>query len=420
MKSRRLHGFAWVMFLGISAGPSLAADSTRGVAQDTQYSSEQMSLESARYLFDIEGDTNAAQNLVDRLQQSEHEEIRTQAHYLQGRFLEEQGHAKAAVLAYSEALKSKGLSASEKLRRLVTRLLALNPAILQPLQPAGKASGPPARIFPTVEGNATRYVLVEDAENSEEKPSRLSWQDAEGMLHPLSAGLAPGEEVLDATPEALVTLPRGKQEVLLRKAPSFTASPISEKFAVEEATLFSSDPDELLLVGPQGLRLIRRGQTVYSHSLPGPGCSYRPSSPRSRQGILFCPTEGVYRADFSRRVLSPLTLGGDPPSDATLFGDYLALRYADHVEIRRGPAFDAFLWGFPANMQDPLTLSREHAFLVGGEGQLRAFDLRTGQLDWQRNDDISEVVSSGNELFALTHDETCLAMDEKGRTLFYV
>ena len=106
------------------------------------------------------------------------------------------------------------------------------------------------------------------------------------------------------------------------------------------------------------------------------------------------------------------------PSEATLSGDYLAVRYVDHIEIRRGPSFDAFLWGFPSGMQDQLTLGREHAFLIGAEGQLRAFDLRTGQLDWQRDEDISEVHPSGREVFALTHDQTCIALDEKGRTLF--
>lgn len=238
------------------------------------------------------------------------------------------------------------------------------------------------------------------------------------MLHAMNVTLNSGEEVLDATSEAVLTLARSKAQVLLHKSPAFSASSLSEKFLAEEGMIFSGESEEFLLIGAQSLRLMRHGQTVFSHSLPGPGCSYRPSAPRSRQGIVFCPDHGIFRADFSRRSMSPLLLGGDIPSEVTLSGDYLAIRYVDHIEIRRGPSFDAFLWGFPSGMQDQLSLGRGHAFLVGGEGQLRAFDLRTGQLDWQRDEDIAEVHPSGREVFALTHDQTCLALDEKGQTLF--
>jgi len=404
----------------ILASALLAAGAMRANAETehgSDHFSEQMSLESARYLNDIEGDSATAHALLEKLQNSQFEEIRTQAHYLRGRFLEQENHGEEAVKAYTKALNGQGLSGPEK-RGLITRLMQLNPVAIQPMLSAGKTKGLPAKVFSSAEGTTTRYVLVEDTENAETHPPRLTWQDPEGMLHPINVALAQGEEVLDATPEAVLGLLRNKQQIVLRKGPTFSPSILPEKFTAEEGVLFSGEAEEFLVIGTQGLRLARRGQTVFSHSLPGPGCSYRPSSPRSRQGVVFCPGHGVYRADFSHRSFSPLSLGGGIPTEVMLDGDYLALRYADRFEIRRGPTFDSFLWGLPCGPQDQLTLGREHAFLVVGDGLLRALDLRTGQLDWQRDEDIAEVLPTGGEVFALTHGQTCLALDEKGQLLF--
>jgi outer membrane protein assembly factor BamB len=164
---------------------------------------------------------------------------------------------------------------------------------------------------------------------------------------------------------------------------------------------------------------MRGAQVLFSQALPGPGCGWRPSAPRARQGVLFCPDRGLFRADFGgRRAVTALPLGGEIPADAILSGEYLALRYADHVEIRRGPAFDAFLWSFPAGLQDPIALGRGHAFLAAAEGPLRAFVLRTGQLDWQREDAAAALRFHDGELFVLTHARTLLAVDERGRPLY--
>ena len=384
------------------------------VVRDARYAEEQHSLENARYLFEIEGDNTAAYAILDRLKDSRNEEIRTQGLYLRGFFLEDQGKTSEAIRLYTGALGSDGLSPPQK-QRLIARLMELNPEAIKPFREAGKTKGLPARVFETSTTNGTVYVLAQAGDG--DSPVRLSVQDNQGMLRPLKATLSGDEEILDATPDRLLTRSTSRQKIFLRRAPNFSPVVAEEKFQALDGFLFSGESGEFLLIGERGVRLKRGGQTLFSHPLPSAGCVYHPSAPRSRQGVLFCPGQGLYRADFARRSLTPLPLSGDAPSDAILSGEYLAIRYADHMEIRRGPTFDNVLWGYPSGLQDPLVLGRGHAFLATG-GTVRAFSLRTGQLDWQREEGASALRADGGELFILTHARTCLAIDEKGRLLF--
>src|SRR5690606_6284452 len=188
---------------------------------------------------------------------------------------------------------------------------------------------------------------------------RLLRQDAQGLLRPLAVVLGPDEDVLDAAPDRVLTRVAARQRVILRRAPAFAPEVVLERFAADEGALFAGNAGsagEFVVLGGQGVRAPRAGQVFHEQALPGPGCSWHPAAPRARQGVVFCPGQGVYRADFARRTFAPIPLGGEPPADVQLAGEYLALRHADHVEIRRGPAFDAFLWGYPSGLQDPVAL----------------------------------------------------------------
>ena len=405
--------FAVVAFLLLCPGAAYSA------ARDARYPEEQRSLENARYLFEIEGDNAGAYAILDRLKSSRNEEIRTQGLYLRGFFLEEQGKTTEAVRLYTGALGSDGLPQAQK-QRLIARLLVLNPEAIKPFRDAGKTLGMPARIFESASTSGPVYVLEEaDGNDGAARQARLKIQDNQGLLRPLGASLTADEEVLDATPDRVLTRSLSRQRVILRRAPGFAPVTVEEKFPALDGFLFSGESGELLLIGERGIRFIRGKQTLFSHPLPGPGCVYKPSTPRSRQGVLFCPGQGLYRADFARRSLTPIPLAGEPPADVILSGEFLAIRYADHIEVRRGPTFDNFVWGFPASLQDPLVLGRSHAFLASTGGPLRAFSLRTGQVDWQRDDGASALRAEGGDLFILTHARTCLAVDEKGRLLFH-
>src|SRR5690606_32173831 len=72
----------------------------------------------------------------------------------------------------------------------------------------------------------------------------------------------------------------------------------------------------------------------------------------------------------------------------------------------------------PSGLQDPVALGRGHAFIATGDGSLRAFVLRTGQLDWQRDDGAALLRVHGGDLFVLTHARALLAVDERGRLLY--
>lgn len=399
-----------------AAAVAIAAAPAAADARDSAYAAERRVLESARYLHEIEGDERAARALLDRLSRSSLDAIRAQARYLDARFLEERNDLAGAARRYREALEGEGLEPAQK-QRAVARLLALDPASVHPFRDAGRTGGLPAQVFETATPSGSEYVLVGERDDAGATP-RLWRQDRRGLLTPLEARLGPDEEVLDATPSRVLTRVAARQRVILRRAPAFEPEVILERFVADDGSLLQGHPDEVLLVGAQGVRHMRGGALLFAYESPGAACTWHAAYPRARQGVLFCPEQGVLRADFSRRSVTPIALGGERPSGVILAGEHLVLRYVDHMEVRRGPAFDAFLWGFPAGLQDPVAVGGQHLFLATADGSLRAFSLRTGQPDWQREDGVSALEAHGNELFVLTHARVLLAVDRRGRLLY--
>jgi len=409
-------------FLGallLTLATTCVQNATAADLRDSSYAQDRRALESARYLHDIEGDTTGARQILDRLKASRHASIRAQTLYLRAGFLEEYGDKREAARLYREALEQDGLAPVQK-QRLVARLLALNPESVRPFREAGRTRGLPVRVFETHTNSGSDYVLLEDAPAG----NRLLRQDPRGLLVPMPVALGTDEEVLDATADRILTRIAGRQRITIRRAPSFESETVLERYLVDEAALLTGarGAAEFLLLGSQSgsysVRHQRGANLLFSHPLPGPGCTWHSSTPRARQGVIYCPDRGVYRADFGRRSLSPVALTGEPPLAVHLVGDYLALRYADRVEFRRGPAFDTFLWGFPAGLQDPVALGRSHVFIAATDGPLRAFALRTGQLDWQREDGASVLLPHEGELFVLTHARVLLSLDDRGRQLY--
>lgn len=381
-------------------------------AFDTSYAAERRALEKARYLREIEGDTAAASALLVRLGGSADPGIRAQALYLRAGFLEETGARKDAAALYREALESGRLDPSQE-RRLIARLLSLEPSAVRPFRAAGRMRGLPARAFPA--GDA--YVLAEEPVAAG-RSSRLYLQKADGLLEPLRATVPYEEEVLDAFPDRLLTRSASRQRVFLRRGPGFAAEVVLEKFSGGGGALFADDPEEFLLLDARELRHMRGAQVLNAHPLPGPGCAWRPSRPGGRRGVIVCPDRGILRADFGRRAVAALSLGGELPTEALLSGEYLAVRYPDHLEIRRGPAYDVPLWTVPAGPQDPAALGRAHLFLASSEGGLRAFALRTGQPEWQREQNAASLVFHEGELLVTASDRTLIALSERGRMLY--
>ncbi|HEX2612527.1 MAG TPA: PQQ-binding-like beta-propeller repeat protein, partial [Fibrobacteria bacterium] len=385
-------------------------------ARDSAYAEERRALESARYLRETEGDTVAAKALLERLDRSGDPGIRAQARYLRAGFLEESGAPGEAAKLYRQVLESGGLEPAQE-RRLVAHLLTLDPEAVRPFRPAGRMRGLPARVFESTGPTSDDYVLAEDPAGGT-RGMRLFRQGPDGLLELLNVALPADEEVLDAAPDRLLTRSASRQRVFLRRAPDFAPEAVRERFAVGEGALLSGDPDEFLLLDGKEFRHMRGARTLFTQALPGPDCAWRAAVPRGRTGVVLCPEHGLLRADFGRHALTPLPLGGEAPSEAIASGEYLALRYPDRVEVRRGPAFDAALWTLPASLQDAVALGRSQLFIASADGFLRAFALRTGQPEWQREQDASGLSFRDGELLVTGSDRTLTVLSERGRPLY--
>ncbi len=391
---------------GLALGAPVAAD-------ESAHAEARRALESARYLFDIEGDRTRAMSLLDPLAESGDPAIRALAAHLRGRFLEDQGRHAEAATQYAVAVSGPGLSRTQR-ARVAERLLVLDPSALRPLRDAGSMAGLPVRII----ADGDTYVLVEASTEPGRTTSRLFLQDARGELHLIPAAPAADEELLDAADGRLLTRSAPRQRVYLRRAPDSPPLIVQDRFLAEEGHLLAGEAAEMLLIGAQEVRLVRDGRTIHAHPLPGAGCTWHPTTPRARQGVLFCPGRALFRADFAAPSVTQVPLSGELPAAVQLAGDYLALRHGEHIEIRRAPSFDAFLWGIPAGLQEAFSIGRELAFTTDGEGPVRALSLRTGRVVWRRDLGAETLIAHGDEAFVTTHARTLVALDAAGQILY--
>ena len=388
--------------------------------RDLAFNSERLEIEAARHLFRIEGSPEAARRRLEALLAgSRNEEILTQARFLLGRILDQGGEAGPAVESYRAAMSGRGLYAPEKLW-LYKRLLAMNPASVQPATLDEGCKSGPAHIFPGLRGKRTVYTLEfrGPPDGQWERSKELGRQDEEGNYHPFDLRLAGHEEVLDADPDRALVLNQQSRRVALLRLGEDGSGPAPIEVAagprVDAGTLLPGDPGGFLLAGSGYLRIFHDGKLAFEAPLEQDGCAWTPAPDRTQRGLLQCADNQIYLVDARKGLLRPVPGIADKALQVAWQGDYLAIRYIDRFEIRKGPVFETVKWGLPGLLQEKLVLGEDRAYLVTAKGLIRAYALSTGHLEWQRDAQASQLYVFGEILFATTYAQTVAAFDARG------
>ncbi|MDB5106258.1 MAG: hypothetical protein JWP91_3947 [Fibrobacteres bacterium] len=388
--------------------------------RDLNYNDEQQTIESARHLYRIEGDAASGRlRLNALLAESRNEEVRTQARYLLGRILDQGGERDSALAAYRLALTGKGLQLPEKLW-LYKRLLSLSPSSIQPLAADPGAKSGPARAFPSKSGKRTVYTLEfrGPPDGQWERAKELGTQDENGDFHRLDITLSGHEEVLDADADQCLILDQESRKVSLIPLKGGRKFEAPGGARVEVGSLFSGEPGSFMLVGAGSLRVFKSGKPYWEAPLNHEGCAWSTPPDRSQQGILQCADNQVFLIDARKKTMKPVTGITDKALQVSWQGDYLAVRYIDRFEIRKGAAFELVKWGLPSLLQEKLVLGNGRAYLVTTKGSVKSIMLESGQLEWQRDILASQVYAFDNALFATTFAQTVVCMDIRGKPLW--
>ncbi len=388
--------------------------------RDLNYNQEQQSVESARYLYRVEGDAATARvRLLALLQESRNEEVKTQARYLLGRILEQSGRRDSALTVYREALAGKGLQLPEKLW-LYKRLLGLNPSSIRPLAADVKAESGPARVFPGKLGKRTVYTLEfrGPPDSQWERPKELGIQDENGDYHPLDLSLTGREDVLDADAEQCLVLGQETRKVTLLPLKGGKGIEVPAGGRVEVGSILAGEPGSFLLVGAGNLRVFKGGKPFWETPLEQEGCAWSSPPDKSQQGILQCADNQLLLVDARKKLLKAVTGITDKALQVSWEGDYLAVRYIDRFEIRKGSAFEIVKWGLPSMLQEKLILGNGRVYLVTVKGQVKSIMLESGQVEWQRDLLASQAVAFDNVLFATTFAQTVVCLDLRGKPLW--
>lgn len=392
--------------------------------RDPAFNGEQLEIEAARHLFRIEGNPEAARRRLEGLLAgSRNEEILSQARFMLGRILDLSGETAPAAEAYRASLAGRGLQAPEKLW-VYKRLLAVNPASVQPAVADAPAKTGPAHIFPGRKGKRTVYTLEfrGPPDGQWERAKELGRQDENGEYQPIDVRLSGREEILDADAERALVLNQDTRRVAVIQLGAEKAGPaLAEASAgprVDAGALLPGQSDAFLLAGSGKLRVVRGGKTEWETPMEQDGCAWTAAPDRSPRGLLQCADNQIYLTDAGKHTLRPLPGVADKALQVAWQGDYLAVRYIDRFEIRKGPGFETVKWGLPGLLQEKLVLGEDRAYLVTAKGQLRAYDLATGHLEWQRDAQASQLTVFGDALFATTYAQTVAAFDTRGAPLW--
>lgn len=409
-------------FAGLLAALSILLPITAAYAQerDLAYNSEQLEIEAARHLFRIEGNAEAAGKRLQALLAGSHnEEILTQARFLLGRILDRAGEAADAAGYYRTALTGRGLQAPEKLW-LYKRLLTMDPASVRPAVLDAQAKAGPAHIFAALRGKHTVYALEfrGPPDGQWERSKELGWQDVNADYHPFDLRLTGKEEVLDADPDRALVLNQDSRKVSLLPLGEDSSGPPRAEVAagprIDVGALLAGEPDAYLLAGSGSLRVFQAGKLFWETPLEQEGCAWTPAPDRTPRGILQCADNQIYLADVRKKSLRPIPGITDKALQVAWQGDFLAVRYIDRFEVRKGPGFETVKWGMPGLLQEKLVLGEDRAYLITAKGQIRAYDLATGHPDWQRDAQASQLTVFGDALFVTTFAQTIAVLDARG------
>lgn len=388
--------------------------------RDLRFNQEQQAIESARYLHRIEADgEGAGRRLREVLENSQNEEIITQARFVLGRILEESGSPDSALQAYRLALGGKGLQPQEKLW-LYRRMIGLSPSSIESMVLDGSAKSGPSRVFPVASGRNTAYALEfrGPPDGQFERPKELALQEVSGDYMALDFRLSGKEEVLDATASHALVLNQETGKVRLLAYRSGRGLEVPAGAALENGKIVDGETGEFILMGGGMLRHYQGAKPVWENPLDMEGSLWVGAPDFPHQGILYGTVGQVYRVDLRKKILKAVPGIAEKPLQAQIDGPYLLVRYLDRLEVRRGQDYELVKWGLACQIQEKLVVGSGHAYLVTPRGVVRALSLETGAQEWQRDLLVNQLTAFGNELFATTFAQTCIGLDRRGRTLW--
>lgn len=378
-------------------------------------SGDRQAVELARYLLRIEADTGQAWRVLQGVLRNGQDPVsQAQAQALVGEIQSARGENSIAANHMRQALESGSLPRRER-TGLLRKLLRLDPQAVQSLQALPTAPGP-VNAAHALRWNPRQAFLLEIPADARDL-SPLWLQDSLGNLQATLIALTPAQTFLDAAGPHVLIYDSEKRALIVL---DFAGRPVKE-YSVpvkpEAALLLNAQGNAMTWLEGSRLHFFRQDRERSELLVEG-SCSLHAESENKESAMLLCSDQALYRADFGTGQVKSMGRLAERPLALMLQGDCLLLQYADHLEVRRGPRFDAFSWGFPCQLQDRLVLGKSSVYLIDPKGGLNAFDLRTGQSVWRRNLMAQDILPIGDEILVTTFARTLEAIDAQGRTLW--
>jgi|GEM_PF-2329331 len=399
--------FHWIFPLVVLCGAGAVK------AASPQPDPDRHAVEMARYLLRVQGDTlSAGALLAEVLKKSGDKGALAMAHAMTGEIAAAHQQDSLAAFHLKSALSSTFLSRNER-NRLTQKLLEKDPGAIPALIALPDSPGPLLSQYRMRWVQGLSAVLeIEDKKSG--KPG-LWKMDSMGLLVPIAIPLSPETRLLDVAGSFLLEHGGEPGKLLLWDLQGKVVKRINQDSKVDGGRILNPRGDGVAWLTGTQLHFANSPGQLSEYHVEGP-CELL-SDPLSRDlALLLCSDQSLYRIEYLSNQVKSLGRLAEKPLTAALSGDVLLLQYADHIEVRRGPRFDAFNWGLPCQLQDRFTLGGNQAYLTDSKGGLRAFDMRTGQALWQKEMMAQEVYPLVDGVLVKTFAHALEALDSRGQS----
>ncbi len=399
--------------------------------RNTQYTEEQREIESIRYRLNIENQIMPVENQLQKLiDSSQNKEIKSQAYYLLGRLHEKalsQGNhtlpSQKAILEPYEAtlnLSAAGLMPSEKLL-LYTKLFALNPQSLRPMDFGAKAISGLIKVFPQNTLHGMVYNLMFSGTSSNQVDHfQFGIQKEQGdfLMWPLQ--INSDQEVIDLTAEVCLLFSQNRKTIQIMDTKGNLQVNFPLEIGFENGKIISGNQGEILLWGNKKLCYFHAFKKAWETTLPFEHCQMPSQDAREALGknIFIQCSDGIVQVDLNKKTMHALKGQTEKPLNVFYQDRNLGLQTLNTFAWLTAPNYDTPKWTIPAQIQDQFYLNRQHIYVLNSKGTITSLNSSNGEIEWQKDFAAAQIILYEAGILVLTFNHNCLSLNREGKVLW--
>ncbi len=363
-------------------------------------------LEKARYLYDIEGDSYNARNILYHLSQNKQiEGLSALSNFYLAKIFDEDGVLDSSAQYFQTAVKLPGLG-KKQLLWAYGRLLELKPELVHPITMVKSTPHKLGRSFIHMENEKADIVLHLLRENTNGVfVSHYESLNSRGLLNPIN--FTPGkDEVLYDMTSKFILSGKGNQ-FKYRTIPDTFNMRMNIPVPVTSATIISLRERAYVINAPGALYFYKGSRLTHKLIHRGSKCGLYMG--QSDFGALFCDDSIAYSLNWRKPQIEPIILF-QKPYQFQVQDDHILIQYEDYFELRPPPYLNPGSWKASCDISDRVFYMKNGIYKLDKKGQVEFFHLNHGRRMWKKDFKAKMLYWGKGEVIAVTYYHACIGI----------